>query len=93
MNKFKKLYSELRRAKSTRVALSKNIFTQKGKRDFSVAIAGGALGDEGKGRVTDELTSIFLDRKGKVVHYRDNGGSNAGHTVSIDSKRQLHYTN
>jgi adenylosuccinate synthase len=54
-----------------------------GKRANSVAVVGGALGDEGKGRVTDELTAHFLKTHGEVIHYRDNGGANAGHTVVV----------
>jgi len=36
---------------------SKTPFTQKSQRANSVAVIGGALGDEGKGRITDELTA------------------------------------
>jgi adenylosuccinate synthase len=53
-------------------------------RPNSIAVVGGALGDEGKGRVTDELTADFLHDHQRVVHYRDNGGANAGHTVVVD---------
>jgi adenylosuccinate synthase len=61
------------------------------RRVDSVAIAGGALGDEGKGRVTDELTAHFLKDRGEVIHYRDNGGANAGHTVHVgETKIALH---
>ncbi len=57
------------------------------RRPNSVIVAGGALGDEGKGRVTDELSHYFLNKLGKVFHYRDNGGANAGHTVVVKSKK------
>jgi len=67
--------------------LSTNPFKTKGLRANSVAICGGAFGDEGKGRVTDELTSKFLRGNKQVIHYRDNGGANAGHTVEIGSTR------
>lgn len=51
---------------------------------------GGAFGDEGKGRIVDEYVSK-LAKKGPVVVYRDNGGANAGHTVSIgDATIALH---
>lgn len=60
-----------------------NLLAQAGRRANSVAVVGGALGDEGKGRLTDELTAQFLHTHKQVVHYRDNGGSNAGHTVSV----------
>lgn len=45
---------------------------------------GGAFGDEGKGRIVDEYVTK-LAKKGPVVVYRDNGGANAGHTVSLPS--------
>lgn len=59
---------------------------KKGRRANSVAVIGALFGDEGKGRVTDELTNYFLNNFGKVIVYRDNGGSNAGHTVSVNGK-------
>jgi len=67
--------------------ISPNPFKQKGRRANSIAVAGGALGDEGKGRITDELTAEFLKVHKKVFHYRDNGGANAGHTVEIGTKK------
>lgn len=71
--------------------LTKNPFLQKDRRVNSVAVVGGALGDEGKGRVTDELTALFLQQYKKVFHYRDNGGANAGHTIAFgDKKIALH---
>ena len=60
---------------------------KKGKRPNSVAVIGAIFGDEGKGRITDELTNYFLKNYGKVIAYRDNGGSNAGHTVSVNGKK------
>jgi len=60
---------------------------KKGRRKDSVAVIGGIFGDEGKGRITDELTSYFLKKHKKVVVYRDNGGSNAGHTISMNGKK------
>lgn len=62
-------------------------FRAEGRRPLSVAVVGGALGDEGKGRLTDELTRDFLKKHKRVVHYRDNGGANAGHTIEIGSIR------
>lgn len=71
--------------------VSANPFINKSRRKNSVAIAGGALGDEGKGRITDELTADFLKKDHNVVHYRDNGGANAGHTVQVGTiKIALH---
>ena len=62
-----------------------------GRRKNSVAVIGALFGDEGKGRITDELTNYFLKTEKKVIAYRDNGGSNAGHTVSVgDKKIDLH---
>jgi adenylosuccinate synthase len=52
-----------------------------------VAIIGGALGDEGKGRVADELAASFLNEHPKLVFYRDNGGANAGHTVEFNQTK------
>lgn len=59
---------------------------KKGRRPNSVAVIGALFGDEGKGRITDELTNYFLEKHGKVIAYRDNGGSNAGHTISVGDK-------
>ncbi len=65
--------------------------SKKGRRKNSVAVIGALFGDEGKGRITDELTSHFLKSFKKVIVYRDNGGSNAGHVVSVgDEKIDLH---
>lgn len=64
-----------------------NPFKTAGKRPLSIAVIGGALGDEGKGRLTDELTAEFLQKYKSVIHYRDNGGANAGHTVEIGETR------
>lgn len=70
---------------------SKNPFQAAGRRPQSIAVMGGALGDEGKGRLTDEFTADFLKKFKKVIHYRDNGGANAGHTVEIgDTRIALH---
>jgi len=52
----------------------------------SVAVGGGAYGDEGKGRIVDEYVDYF-SKKLKVILYRDNGGANAGHTVEVGDKR------
>lgn len=55
-------------------------------RKRTVAFCGGAYGDEGKGRIVDWYVNKF-SKKGPVVVYRDNGGSNAGHTVEVDNTR------
>ncbi|MGD9129235.1 MAG: adenylosuccinate synthetase [Candidatus Woesebacteria bacterium] len=94
MSKFLDLYQQVYKRGSL-FAFDKNIkanpFMKKNKRFNSVAIAGGALGDEGKGRVTDELTARFLKNYKEVIHYRDNGGANAGHTVEVgDIRIALH---
>lgn len=57
-------------------------------RKNSFAFGGGAFGDEGKGRVVDKFVSDFAKKK-PVVVYRDNGGSNAGHTVEFESGERL----
>lgn len=56
-------------------------------RPNSIAIGGGAFGDEGKGRVVDELCGILAQRTAQLVVYRWNGGANAGHTVIVDDQR------
>ena len=61
--------------------------SKEGRRKNSVAVIGALFGDEGKGRITDELTNYFLKKEDKVIVYRDNGGSNAGHTVSVGEKK------
>jgi adenylosuccinate synthase len=62
---------------------------KKGRRVNSVAVIGAFFGDEGKGRITDELADYFLNERGfkKIVIYRDNGGANAGHTISHNGKK------
>lgn len=62
---------------------------KKGRRANSAVVMGAIFGDEGKGRITDELTDYFLHTKGfkKVIVYRDNGGSNAGHTIAMNGKK------
>ncbi|HOF79187.1 MAG TPA: adenylosuccinate synthetase, partial [Candidatus Dojkabacteria bacterium] len=60
---------------------------KKGRRANSVAVIGAIFGDEGKGRITDELTEYFLKKYKRVIVYRDNGGSNAGHTISMNGKK------
>ena len=56
-------------------------------RENSVGFAGGAFGDEGKGRVVDEEVDRIAREK-RVIVYRANGGANAGHTIELpDGKR------
>lgn len=57
------------------------------RRANSAVIVGGILGDEGKGRITDDLITNYLQKFKSAFVYRDNGGSNAGHTVTIGDKR------
>ena len=62
-----------------------------GLRPNSAVVVGALLGDEGKGRITDELVAHYLENFKEVVVYRDNGGANAGHTVKVgDKKIALH---
>ena len=62
---------------------------KKNRRANSVAVIGALFGDEGKGRITDELVDYFLNKKKfkEVILYRDNGGANAGHTISYKGKK------
>lgn len=53
----------------------------------SISVVGGAFGDEGKGKVVDEICHTLINRFDKVIVYRWNGGSNAGHTVEIQNKK------
>ncbi len=66
-------------------ALAGDPFGGPGVRANSIAVAGGVFGDEGKGRIVDELCKQFSDRA--PVVYRWNGGANAGHTVVVGEKR------
>jgi len=53
----------------------------------SISVVGGAFGDEGKGKVVDEICHTIINRFDKVLVYRWNGGSNAGHTVETQNKK------
>mgnify|MGYP005842905887 CR=1 FL=1 len=61
--------------------------TENGARPNSIAIQGGAFGDEGKGRIVDEVCALFMRQHGEAVVYRWNGGANAGHTVVVEGRR------
>lgn len=89
ITKFEKIYQLIYQTNhgSNFEKILANPFKIKGRRPNSIAVAGGALGDEGKGRITDELTAEFLKVHKQVFHYRDNGGANAGHTVQVGSKK------
>lgn len=65
----------------------KDVFAKPGRRANSLAIIGGALGDEGKGRVADEVADSLLKKHSDLVFYRDNGGANAGHTVEFNQTK------
>jgi adenylosuccinate synthase len=67
--------------------LAADPFVGPGVRANSIAVAGGAFGDEGKGRIVDELCKRFTDQGRTPVVYRWNGGANAGHTVMVGEKR------
>ncbi|PJF34891.1 MAG: hypothetical protein CUN49_13365 [Candidatus Thermofonsia Clade 1 bacterium] len=58
-----------------------------GVRANSIAIGGGAFGDEGKGRIVDALCGLLAKRTAQLIVYRWNGGANAGHTVVLDEQR------
>lgn len=87
MNSFLDIHKRVYGKKTQTVKLIRHVWKPSGKRVNSIAVTGGALGDEGKGRVTDEVTAEFLEKYPKVIHYRDNGGANAGHTIEIGDKR------
>jgi len=53
----------------------------------SISVVGGAFGDEGKGKVVDEICHTLINRFDRVFVYRWNGGSNAGHTVETQNKK------
>lgn len=52
-------------------------------RENTAVIVGIALGDEGKGRITDNIIRELLSVKGIEIAYvsRDNGGGGSGHTI------------
>lgn len=57
-------------------------------------IVGAQWGDEGKGKIVDELVSRSVEKFGgkNVVVIGCNGGSNAGHTVAVDGvEHHVHY--
>jgi adenylosuccinate synthase len=58
-----------------------------GVRPLSIAVEGGAFGDEGKGRVVDEVSRLLMSARRTGIVYRWNGGANAGHTVVVDGYR------
>ncbi len=55
-------------------------------RENSTAIGGGAFGDEGKGKLTDQIGTEYA-KNHKVIIYGPNGGPNAGHTVEVGDKK------
>ena len=59
-----------------------------------IIVAGAQGGDEGKGRIVDELITRNVKEYGaeNVVVLGSNGGSNAGHTISFDGNEyHVHY--
>ena len=58
-------------------------------RPHSACVVGIALGDEGKGRVIDNLLGLLLKTRGisGVTVVRFQGGSNSGHTVEANGIR------
>ena len=88
MNQFQKFYQEIYQdGKTLKESKKINFFAKSQRRPNSIAIIGGALGDEGKGRAADEITTKLLTNHSKLVHYRDNGGANAGHTVKFKNTK------
>lgn len=47
----------------------------------SYAVGGAAWGDEGKGKIVDEIAIECSTQNKKIIAYRVNGGPNAGHTI------------
>ncbi len=60
-------------------------------RDYTVAILGAQLGDEGKGRIVDNKLEAMLKIPGVKGAYvvRYGGGSNAGHTIYTEDGRKV----
>lgn len=90
MNKFQSFYKQVyKQGKLDILQTTKkqNFFKKPGRRANSLAIIGGALGDEGKGRIADELASKLLKNHSSLLFYRDNGGANAGHTVEFNQTK------
>jgi adenylosuccinate synthase len=67
--------------------LTDNMLRRSGARPNSIAIGGGAFGDEGKGRIVDLLCARLGADAAELLIYRWNGGANAGHTVIVDGQR------
>lgn len=53
----------------------------------SISIVGGAFGDEGKGKIVDQVCHTLIKRFDNVIVYRWSGGSNAGHTVELQNNK------
>lgn len=62
--------------------------SQSKPRANTFAFCGGAFGDEGKGRVIDEYAAQAA-KTGSVLVFRDNGGANAGHTVTLSDEKKI----
>ena len=58
-------------------------------RKNSFAFCGGAFGDEGKGRIIDEVVNDATEKGEQIFIYRDNGGANAGHTVEFSNGQRV----
>jgi adenylosuccinate synthase len=71
----------------SKLAANPLIDVASGVRPNSIAVEGGAFGDEGKGRVVDEVCAMLIKQQGEGVVYRWNGGANAGHTVMVEGYR------
>ncbi len=87
MNQIRSFYEQVYQRGDLSVLKSQSkedVLSKPDRRANSLAIIGGALGDEGKGRVADEIASTLLKTHKNLVFYRDNGGANAGHTVEFN---------
>jgi len=68
MNQFQKFYQEIYQdGKTLKESKKINFFAKSQRRPNSIAIIGGALGDEGKGRAADEITTKLLTNHSKLV--------------------------
>ena len=59
---------------------------------YGSAVFGGHFGDEGKGKMVDQMAKHYKTKGLKLLSVRGQGGGNAGHTVIVDGvKYDFHY--
>ena len=64
-------------------------FLKNGHRPYSISFEGAALGDEGKGSVVAREVAKYINKNKKVIVYRWNGGSNAGHECRLKNGKLI----